>query len=269
MDTQLRLWDECSNNCSFCSIKNKSRISLDDKKERIKKVLELHINPQEFGIIGGEFFEGQLIGCEKEWLKMIESIKCNKLFITANLIHNQYLLYETLEANKNIIICTSYDTVGRFKTTKDRNTWLHNVKNLPNVFCTAIITEDLINDKFINEIPCGINICEPHLGIEWYKQVDKTNYHDILVKENSIFNLPKRDHFLQWIVKHPNILNIAKAYNNNHFNNIITFDKNNNIVYEFKERFKDINTVNTCGHPYFSQCYADSNRCMLCDIEEL
>lgn len=265
---QIRLWNDCQNNCSFCSLGHRKKITPPkDKKQRIFKLSK--IKDDRIGIIGGEFFEGQLYGCEEEWLEMIKKIRCNNLLITANLILQPYLLKETLEIRPDIMLCTSYDSVGRFKTEKQKKEWLGRVNNLPNVFCTIIPTQDIINDKFIDKIKCGINLCEPHLGTDWYNLVNKKYYHDTLLKENKIFSLPKRADLLRWIVKRPDILEMMKNYKVNHFNNIMTFDENNNLIEEVSNRFNDPNFVADCGHQYFSRCYADSDRCLICDLEEL
>ena len=159
---------------------------------------------------------------------MIKNIGCSDLFITANLINEQYLLEETLKIRPGILICTSYDSVGRFKNEGQKYKWLERVSSINNIFCTIIPTQDMIKDLFIDKIKCGINLCEPHLGVDWYTSVKKDDYHSILVRENKIFNLPKR-----------------------------------------KDLFNDPNNIANCGHPYFSRCYADSDRCLECDLEEL
>ncbi len=265
---QIRLWNDCINGCTFCSLKNnKKTTKLNSKIIRLNKMHGLKDN--KIGIIGGEFFEGQLKGCEEEWLSMIASLRCNSLFISANLIQEPYLLKETLDVRNDILICTSYDTVGRFHCEYQKIEWLKRVKSLPHVFCTIIPTQDIINDSFIDKIPCNINLCEPHLGISWYRNVDKHNYHDTLIKENKIFNLPKRNDLLKWICKHPKILALMKNYKTTHFNDIYTFDDSDNLIKEEYHRFEDNNFTAKCGHQYFSRCYADSNKCLACDIEEM
>ena len=264
---QVRLWTDCYNNCSFCSMGVKSITKVEDKRERINKTNQLKYS--RIGLIGGEFFEGQLKGVEEEWLNMVKTIGCNELFITANLINDQYLLKETLETRPDILICTSYDTVGRFKNDEQKYVWLDRVNSLKNVFCTIIPTEDIINDPFIDNIKCGISFSEPFLGTNWLKTVDKSNYHENLIKENKIFNLPKRNHLLKWLLKHPTTIHLIKNYKNNHFTNILSFDANNNFIYECDDRFNDNNFMAECGHPHFSKLYADSDKCMVCDIEEI
>lgn len=264
---QVRLWNECYNNCTFCSLSDKSAISIVDKQIRINKLAKFEGST--IGLIGGEFFEGQLKGCENEWLNMIENISCDNLFITANLIHEQYLLNETLNIRPNILICTSYDSIGRFKTNEQKEIWLSRVNKIKNIFCTIIPTQDIINDSFINKIQCNANLCEPHLGIQWYKNIDKFKYHEHLVHDNHLFNLPKRNDFLKWIIQHPIILQNMLKYRTNHFDTIYSFNCKNELVYEHQHRFNDTNFMAPCGHPYFSRCYADSDACMQCDLEEL
>ena len=266
---QVRLWNDCYNNCAFCSLKGKTKkaTGLEDKRARIKKLLELDEN--KVGIIGGEFFEGQLRGVENEWLYMIKNLSADKLFITANLINEQYLLEETVSARPDILFCTSYDTVGRFKNNSQKEKWLSRVNRLPNVFCTIIPTQDIISDPFISKIRCGINLCEPHLGTEWYKQVEKAHYHEHLIRDNELFNLPKRKELLNWVSRHKSVLDLMKNYEATHFATILGFDEKNNFCYEAYNRFKDNNFTAECGHQYFSRCYADSDRCLCCDLEEI
>ena len=264
---QIRLWNDCINNCSFCSIKNKGFTRKEDKIKRLEKITS--IKNTKIGIIGGEFFEGQLKGIEKEWLAAISKIECDELFITANLINEQYLLKETLKIRPDVIICTSYDTIGRFKNDYQKEIWLDRVNSIKNIFCTIIPTQDMVTDKFIDRIKCRINLCEPHLGLEWLKNVDKKEYHKHLIEENRIFNLPKRNDLLRWIIKHPDTIDLMKNYKYNHSKMIISFDNGNNFTYEYYNRFKDDNFISNCGHPYFSRCYADSEKCLMCDIEEI
>ena len=264
---QIRLWKDCTNGCTFCSLKNRETTKLEDKITRIKTIKDFH--DTKIGLIGGEFFEGQLRGCEEEWLSMIASLRCDFLFISANLIQTPYLLNETLSVRPDIVICTSYDTSGRFHKDGQKEAWLKRVKELRHVFCTIIPTQDMLTDSFIDQIPCGINLCEPHLGVDWYKNVNKQHYHETLIKENNIFNLPKRNDLLKWMCKHPNVLQMIKNYKVTHFNDIYGFDSNNHIVSEVLHRFEDNNFRAKCGHQYFSRCYADSDKCFACDMEEI
>ena len=201
---QIRLWNDCGNNCDFCSLGKKDITCLQDKKERINKLTEFFDN--RIGLIGGEFFEGQLYGCEEEWLTMIKNLRCKELFITANLIYKPYLLEETIKIRPDILLCTSYDSVGRFKKEKLKEDWLKRVNSMDNVFCTIIPTQNMVEDDFIDKIKCHINLCEPHLGLEWYRNVDKREYHKHLIEDNKIFNLPKRNDLLRWIFRHDDIL---------------------------------------------------------------
>ena len=127
----------------------------------------------------------------------------------------------------------------------------------------------MIHDTFIDKISCGINLCEPHLGIDWLTIVDKTCYHEILIKENKIFNLPKRNNLLKWLIRHPKTLELMKSYKRNHFDTILSFDADNNFIYESSNRFNDKNFMAECGHPYFSRCYADSDRCLILNTNRI
>ena len=277
---QIRLWDDCINNCSFCSLQNRSRNTpLESKKIRLQKSVELvkTLDAKQIGLIGGEFFEGQLKGCEHEWDLLLDALlQTNaKTFITANLIHEQYYLQESIKKmGERLLLCTSYDEVGRFHTEEAKQAWFQRIDDLHQqgiyVFCTCVQTQDLFESQ--TELPewLFVNLCDPHLGVDWYINVDKANYHEHLIAENQWFNLPKRRTAVKWLREHPNTTARYVAYDATHSDTIYSFDENNELIKEFEERLTAENCVNpACGHPYFCMCYADSDKCMMCDAERV
>lgn len=277
---QFRLWDDCINNCTFCSLhKRRRQTPLDSKQKRLLKSAEIieNLDSKQIGLIGGDFFEGQLKNCEHEWMCLLDALLETdaQIFITANLIHEQHFLDETIEKlGGRLLLCTSYDEVGRFHTETARKNWFLNIEELHkkgvNIFCTCIQTEDFLTS--CNNLPewLNVNLCDPHLGIDWYENVDKEHYHEHLIAENDLFNLPKRRTAIKWMRDHPGTTKRYVAYNNTHSDTLYSFDKNDEFVKEFNSRLTSKKFVNPkCGHPFFSQCYADSDRCMMCDAQNL
>ena len=277
---QIRLWDDCINNCEFCSLQNRCRKTpLKSKKVRLSKTTELveTLNSKQIGLIGGEFFEGQLKGCENEWMDLLHALLETEaqLPITANLIHKQHFLQETIDLlGKRLMLCTSYDEVGRFHTEAARANWLKNVEDLHNqgvhLFCTCIQTQEFL--EATSPLPewLGVNLCDPHLGVDWYINVDKANYHKHLVEENSLFHLPKRSTAIRWMRQNVDLTRCYVAYNDTHSSTIYSFDDNDCLEKEFENRLTAESYVNPeCGHPYFCQCYADSGKCMMCDATRI
>ena len=278
---QVRIWEDCVNNCDFCYLRNHRHktTTLDHKKARLAKT-QKHIEnllPNRAGLIGGDFFEGQLRGCEKEWISLIESMseKGINIFITANLIHSQYYLNETIEkqlrgGSGNLVLCTSYDEVGRFHTEADRKNWLNRIESLHesgvDVVCTCIPTQDFLESNF--ELPEWLNIdlCDPHVSREWFSKIDHEKYNECLRRDNNCFNLPKRQTAVKWLRTHTKTTKKYANYSNFHSNTVYGFDENDQLFIEIDDRWTSDNFNNPkCGHPYASLCYADSDKCMMCD----
>ena len=274
---QIRPWDDCINKCHFCFLGNRTSIKtpVQRKKNRLLKLADLVQDKRvtRIGLIGGEFFEGQLKGCEDEWLYLINAIQDvgSELFITANLIHKQYLLGETIEASKgNLLLCTSYDEIGRFHTQEHKDAWFQRINNVhnmgANLFCTCIPTQEFYTSNV--EFPewLGINLSDPYVSFDWLVAVDKTHYREHLLEDNKYFNLPKRKSAIAWMRKHPAIVKNYASYKATHANTVYGFNKEDEIISEVMDRHNSGEYSNpNCGHPCFCSCYADSDKCMMCD----
>ena len=274
---QIRPWYDCINNCTFCYLQNEKcrHTTPEQKKVRLQKSAEFAgtLSASRLGLIGGEFFEGQLKGCEEEWFSLLETLKLSaeKVFITANLINDQHLLNETVDfLKKKLMLCTSYDEVGRFHTEEKRQNWFKRIDDLHSkgveLFCTCIATQDFFERDV--ELPdwLGVNLCDPQISTDWLINVDKTAYNAHLKTDQRYFNLPKRKDALKWFKKHPQAAQAYSDFRGAHSNTVYGFDENDNLHPELEERMEDDNFMNTaCGHPHYAQCYADSPACMACD----
>ena len=132
---QFVLWHDCKNNCKFCHNKDFGDIdksySLDFVLSKIAD-LDTFKNYNELGFIGGEFFDDQLDDNEvrrKFYIlldKVVEHLKNNvitKFYVTTALMYSDHhhlkdfcdYVVENEIADK-VLICTSYDSIGRFGT---------------------------------------------------------------------------------------------------------------------------------------------------------
>lgn len=284
---QFKLWDDCNNHCTFCYLnKTRKNTSQEEKLNRLNvlkdRLYSLDLNKYDrVGLIGGDFYLGELNGLENVWidiLKQIDSMNLSTYWIASALTQPDpsFLLDSLKDLNKSkVLICTSYDTVGRFTENKLKN-WKSNINILLekgyNINITAIPTEDFLNEYKNSFFPeqCEINLCEPHLGTEWYCEADKENYNAKLVKENTLFNLPSRSEFIKFITNNPKILKNYVNYSNNHSNDIIDFDEH--ISYEMRNNRLDKTNLSAnapCGHPHFCKFYRDSNKCAMCDAMDI
>lgn len=134
---QFELWPDCKSGCPFCYLNGTKRItSRVEKINNIKDAIKTLDNKDimqaynAVGLIGGDFFQGQLQGVRVEWDRLIDKLEellrtnqIKEVWIASSLIWSiegdirgtLSKLNETLEADQRITLCTSYDTLGRFR----------------------------------------------------------------------------------------------------------------------------------------------------------
>lgn len=223
---QFQLWRNCNVNCDFCYNKG---LGNTDKLWAVKAVYEKMLEPvmtrfNEYGLIGGEIFGKELndpevrVGFYKIINLIIERIKLNiidKVYITTSLIYKdrqslvefcEYLKYHDVESK--FLICTSYDTIYRFKNENSEKLWSDNMdflrKNYPKlpVHVESILTQDFIEKVLLNQFDIKafearyktkLNFIEPQCNSncltkeEFDKQLPRF--------------LPKRNDFLKFLAK--------------------------------------------------------------------
>ena len=297
---QVELWHNCNNSCSFCYL-NKERILLntEQRKSAIHKTIQIIENlPPEydaFGLIGGEFFQGQLETTElKETFKKLINIlddkvssgRLKQVWITASLISkNQTDLYYCLKDIKNanrFLICTSYDTNGRFKDFTERETWFLNVETVKKlsipvhvqVITTSYFIEEALQTNILQRLKglTSVDFKLPTPQREYYLHIldslSVEEYRRILknTMTDSKFFIQDRKLFFKFLNLLKDIFGSEKlkAFASNEVRsktlNILTKD----II--LQDRWTETAKENApCGHPWDSYCYLDSNKCTRCD----
>ena len=227
---QFELWDDCNSKCDFCHLCNKNGQSSEKDKiysinNAIKIISNLLLYPEvdTIGIIGGEFFQGQLNTDELRnkffelidktvWLLNNDYIKNVWIYATLT-IGDQKDLYDVLKCFKghkgNLWILTSYDTLGRFHTEKMLETWDYHMKNIHNLYpdvnlnVTSILTDDCITKYLNNEISfknmmeeyhCSFFFKVPALQKEFFNSNKEMND-----KIGNFF--PERKKFIKFLTK--------------------------------------------------------------------
>lgn len=304
---QFELWKECNTKCTFCYLGKLNNHTDSAKKiKNLQNAIDILSNDDIYkeydtiGLIGGEFFQGQL-NTKEVYDKFFELIfllrnkafcgYVKKIWLNATLaIGKQKDLYAVLdifkEAPCEIWVLTSYDTLGRFHTKKMFDTWKYHMQNLtinyPNVKknITSIITGDFIlkylSDEFLfNEYMklynCSffIKLCA---GIE-EEFVSKKD-----TNEKLGYFFPKRVDFLKFLKKlyFENIDLYNKAFNIEYrADTLICEYHNENVIVNRDKETKietynpDIDYIMKCGHLSIYNCYLDSSKCALCDKELL
>lgn len=306
---QFELWQDCDNCCDWCYLKDHRILTTDEQKlDNINKVIE-DINSDSLndfnaiGLIGGEFFQGQLNNpkVKEKFLDLIKVInkkfqfnKIKEFWLTASLIKaNQNDLFDVLKTidfneNQRVILCTSFDTMGRFHTIEDEQNWFNNLSQIAQIFpqitihTQTILTQDLI-EKTINNPHVFDNILKysmldfkiPNYFRDKNLALNGIKDYPNLIRSN-LDKFPKKffieDHrvFLQFLQIYVKIFGKDKLKNlinypslRSHTLKIFSEDYVLSNRWEYGE-----DRYQKCGHLLDGQCYVNSDRCMYCDIEK-
>ena len=296
---QFELWEECNSKCKFCYLgRNNNITSIERKLYGIQNAIDI-IHDLDFneydtiGLIGGEFFQGQLSNelVKNKFFELIRIIHdlykkklVKNIWIYATLtIGNQKDLYDTLDIlkNDNVWILTSYDTLGRFHTKKMYETWDYHVKNLKNKYninlnITSIITGDLIDKYLTNQFSFKELIDKYHCSV--FPKLSSLPYDLYSTKiemNNAIGNFfPTRKKFIEFItkLKKDDPSSYDKMFNINYRADTLYVNYKNEIIKEIRHKNnwmetdeRGLDAVLKCGHSEFYNCYIDSDKCALCD----
>ena len=214
---QFELWKDCHNNCSFCF--NKGLIDC-NKQWSLKDCLARLDNPDlllfnEIGFIGGEFFAHQIDDVKELFYALFDkvlSMPFNRVLVTTSLIYNPQCLFEFLDYIKHkqalgrLLLCTSYDTIGRFHNSASLALWKANVLTLhdlypqlrihveqivTNDFCERVLDGRFDIQKFESTFNVRVDYLEPNTG-GFYKSKEEF--------EQAVPNfLLRRETFIRWL----------------------------------------------------------------------
>ena len=221
---QFEIWSECNNTCPFCYNRKQMRfISNEEKINRIQRIIDFISNEEKMekhdgiAIIGGELFQGQLSDPEvkSKWIELmhiinnrLENKKINNFWVASALLRKDLTdCFDTIDCFSNkadVMLCTSYDTVGRFINEEQKQLWFNNLgiirEKYPNIrlhsqiVCTQHFIEDVLNETFkieevIQKYNMRIDFSDPWVGY-YYKT--KQEFEE---KNPNFF--PKRKDFLK------------------------------------------------------------------------
>lgn len=300
---QFELWHECNNLCKMCFLGLENRVT--PKETKLKSLRSAIRKAKQFdgdiiATIGGEFFQGQLVDPDVHRLfyRYISIIidKLNKqeigvMWITATLTDKTPKdLLEFLDFVKNtwngngfLLICTSYDTIGRFHTEQKRLNWEENMRLIPKIDpriglnTTMILTNDLIEKYLNNEISFLDFTSKYNTGL-MIKHPNAGPYQSLEEMEQALPGfVPKRQNTIRFFkkmkLKEPFIFETSVFNVNKRADECIKRYNNGSTYADIRDKI-NLNEYATpgntetleCGHSILYQCYIDSDACMKCDF---
>lgn len=179
---QFEVWQECSQQCSFCYLGTGNRHTPDDRKllslrnmrEKIHEpgIFEKYDN---ISMIGGEFFQGQMKNPEvkKEFFSVLEEVagylrdgKISSSWLSATLTRPASEdLFRAMDLFSDICprspsgglwLITSYDAFGRFHTPEQEECWRKNVRMLKEKYpYLKVNTTIILSQRMVEDILSG------------------------------------------------------------------------------------------------------------------
>ena len=310
---QFELWHNCTNECEFCYLNGCRRLYNEEKKrESIQKVLDIldTDKPNGFnamGLIGGELFCGQLFDdtTKEKFLELITKIKSflnedkiKEVWLTSNLltggcgglIETLEILMKDLPHYQRIMLCTSYDTKGRFHTEEAYQKWYSNLLQIKELFprlcihIQTICTQEFVNEwlkdnsKFVDFIDKGflmdfkppatnaVDFIYYNTGHDSYRK----NLEKMAKTQSYKYLIESRDKFMRfWESVYntfPDGLQKLRDFNSNKVKSECCYS----VPWDewFENRWENDKENAPCGHCWDGYCYKDyPDKCAKCDVE--
>lgn len=276
---EFLLWDNCTNNCSFCFQRENPRIFNKSKRQEILDETLSFIQSDKFEkgshilICGGEIFDKSQDSLQlNNFFTKIISLMLNNiidlLYINTNLIYKDKCCLDFLLRNiktnnlfDRLKFTTSYDLAGRFKTKESEELMLQNLTWVKNIYpdckvvvntiltkqvCNAILNRSFSIKDFIQKYKCWVNLL-PY--IVYNKELSATR--------GEIFSALKE------------VDKDVSGYLDYYIPNMsITQEK---LLYLYKDgKFEFCSCkMAECGHSINFKRYSDKGTCFCCDLKEI
>lgn len=297
---QYGIWSNCSNKCDFCLIEKHYYRTPEQMVSYLQELID-NIKIQDWAnkfsdgisLLGGELYFITDKAVQDKFMELIDVIieyvlkvsknpNCKYSTVT-NGIYEPSFLYRVIDriiekaGIQYVDVNFSYDLKYRFHSEEARKQCLQNIIDFHKRYdyrigVQMILTQYLINminsgeftiDKWQNEIAPGsiLEFLYPHkihTGIVLddfnFKRADFIKFMRKLYHENE-------ENFFNFVssVRHSSVFKYTGLY--------IDYEGNTHSEPVLSDGKEIINPV--CNHSALYQCYADSDKCMLCDLNNI
>ena len=197
---QFELWKDCNNKCTFC-FNNNAATSADVKYTRISFIRDELKNPKyksitKVGFVGGEFFDKQMDSALfYEFMLtiahayMLPSVK--QVLVTSSLLFEDLSQLITMcklfNTDGKLLICTSWDTEGRFHTPRHNLLWNKNISKLHKILpyqeihveiiptqahILSVLADKFNINTFKSTFKVNVDYCTPCSGLVYKDKYD-------------------------------------------------------------------------------------------------
>ena len=295
---QYSVWSNCCNQCDFCLRRERIPYSKEkqlNRLERIKKNLDYidWENKYSDGIslLGGELYYITYKDLQESFLELIDLIiekvllkspNPNVRFSTVtNGLYNPEFLIKVLDkivdrvGVSHIDLNFSVDLKYRYHDNRQLPLVLDNINLVHNRYNYKVGVQMILTQNLINLYDDGFDV------VEWLEEVTPGNQLCLLYP-HPIFTGKKLDDFF---FNRADFLRFIRWLKSKHYMEYLSFmhSTKNSAIYKWtglKDIISDSVTeqpqltdgkeeISECGHSVLYRCYADSDKCMLCDLFDL
>ena len=275
---QYGMWGNCSNHCAFCLRKDRVQQTPEQmvrEIEETRKNLDLVDWKGKFSdgisLLGGELFHITDKKVQDYFLLLIDDIINKVLNVSStavfscvtNGIYEPTFLYKVMDKLKDSVgmhrvdIHFSYDLKYRFKNEYDRHLVIKNIQDFQKRYDHTIEKEEcpgsILSFLYPHPIYDGNQTCTKTLPDFNFKRSDLLWFVNWL-----------RDHNYPCYVSFISSTQHSGSYKyTGRFHKDLDGTKEEPMLTDGKE------DILPCGHSVLYKCYSDSDKCMMCDLENI
>ncbi len=296
---QYSVWSNCCNACDFCLRqeriaypKEKMLYWLDMIKQNINYIDWENEYSSGISLLGGELYHITDNDLQESFLELIDIIiekilkvsknpNCKYSTVT-NGLYEPTFLYKVIDKIVDAVgidkvdINFSYDLKYRFHTEERRQLCLNNINEFHNKYNYSLGVQMILTQYVINQWKEGKFDVNGFIEKEIPGNIISFLYpHPIMTgKTLPDFNFKRKDflQFIQYLKKDcPTIYyNFLQSTKNSCIFKWTGLQDRKNTDVKAQPILSDgKEVINICGHSILYKCYADSDKCVLCDLQTL